>query len=158
VPLLFKTADDDPNRVDIVGAGVLFPFGKGGVVVSNASDVLPELQEKADDGSLKLDDNGEPIPLTGAALTKAAKEFAEQRGFTTVNVPEDKIAGLPQDAGMPPDRPPMAECGHEDYVRMFGSDGLVPVNTDPEELVNPTSASAGVPVIPSNTDTTRKEG
>lgn len=148
--LVFKTHPDSTDTVDVVGAGRLFPQGKGGIVVSDAALVLPELQEKDDEGVLKLDDDGNPIPLTGSALTAAAKRYAEDRGFTTVNLSEAKIETLAQEAGVPPDPIPLAEAGRLDYERAFGT-GLTTVNDDPEELVDPPLGS-GVPVAPTHTD------
>lgn len=148
MPLVFKTHEDSPDRVDIVGAGSLFPFGKGGVPVADAAQVVSELQEKNPDGSLKYDDDGEPIPLTGAKLTSAAKSFADERGFTTVNVAEADATrpALAADAGTAPDPQPLVEAGREDYAYTYG-DGLTTVNDDPEALVNP-DEHAGVLVAP----------
>lgn len=145
-PLVFKTPNDSPETVDLVGVGRLFPFGAGGIPIADAAEGMPELQEKDADGNLKLDDDGNPIPLTGAKLTAAAKEFADARGFTTVNVNERELATLAQDAGQPPDPPDAAEAARDDYARTYG-DGLEAVNTDPNELVDP-SPGAGVPVVP----------
>lgn len=152
MPLVFKSASDSTDRTEIVGAGVLFPNGKGGIPVARAAETMSELQEKNPDGTLRYDDEGNPIPLSGSKLSAAAKAFAEDRGFEVVNLKEEQIDGLPQEAGMTPDRPPMDECAREDYARSVGE--LTPVNADPERLVNPQPGD-GVPVIP-DTDPNEK--
>lgn len=149
--LVFRTLPDATENVEIVGAGVVSAGGKGGVPVQDAAAVMTELQEKNPDGSLKLDDDGNAIPLTGSKLTAAAKAFANARGLTTDNVTEETLTALPQEAGATADRPPAAQVAAEEFARTFG-DGLEPVNDDPEELVNP-GPGAGVPVAPSTPDT-----
>jgi hypothetical protein len=150
MPLVFKTHSDSTERTDIVGAGVLFPYAKGGVVVSEAANVLPELQEKNPDGSLKLDADGNAIPLTGSKLTAAAKEFADSRGFTTVNASERDIDTLAEEVGVAADPVDAIEAAKADYARTYG-DGLETVNNDPEALVNPEPGD-GVPIVPDTTD------
>lgn len=148
--LVFKTYPDGAERIDIVGAGSLFPQGKSGVPVADAALVLPELQERNDDGSVKLDEDGQPIALTGSKLTAAAKAFADARGFTTVNVADADIPDLPLEAGVIPDRMPMAEAGHADYVAVYGEDGLTTVNDNPDAQVLSGSGvpTAGAPTAP----------
>jgi hypothetical protein len=151
VPLVFKTHQDSTERVDIVGAGVLFPEGKGGVVVTEAAKVLPELQEKNADGSLKLDSEGNAIPLTGGKLASAARDFADSRGFTTANLNEKEIDGLAAEAGTTPDPIPAAEAAKLDFQRVYG-DGLETINDDPEVLVD-SGPEDGAVEPPESTDT-----
>lgn len=147
MPPVFRTIADDPERTDIVGAGTLFPFGKSGVVVEKAALAMPELQEKDEGGGLKLDEQGNPIPLTGADLQAAAEAFAADRGIRVDDVPEDQLDGLPQEAGLPPERPPLAELGHLDYVNTYGEEGLTPVNTDPT-AAGPSAGAIVPPKVP----------
>lgn len=130
---VFKTAKDSPHDVEILGAGTAFAHGKGGVPVEQASRRMTELNEKNDDGTLKLDDDGNPIPLTGSKLTAAAKKFAESRGLVVENVSEEKLADLPREAGAPADRPPAAEVSKQRYEEIYGH--LVHHNS-PEEMTS----------------------
>jgi hypothetical protein len=120
--MVFKSQSDSSQAVELVGVGVLYPGGRGGVPVERAAEVMTELQEKNADGSLSLDEDGNPIPLTGSKLTAAAKAFAEARDLDVVNLNDDKIAGLPAEIGTPPDRPPAAESAMADYRHQFGTD------------------------------------
>lgn len=141
--LVFKTDKDSPDNVEIVGAGVAFAGGKGGVPVEVAARIAPELQVLDESGNPEVDDDDNAIPLSGKKLEEAAKEFADARGLKVARVsdtgdsPEEKLlnlqAKLAQDAGMPADRPPAAEVAEEEWVRTYG--GLEPVNDDPDAAV-----------------------
>src|SRR6059058_1875180 len=108
MPLVFKTSKDSVYDVTIAGVGVLGASGKGGVPIAQAAETLAELQNE----------DGEP--LTGSALTAAAKRLAETHGWETVQVHEDKLASLAQEAGAAPDRPPLEDVGREEYEATYG--------------------------------------
>src|SRR4051794_23626956 len=103
--MVFRSPKDSTENSELVGVGQLRAGGVGGIPVEQAAEVMQELQEANADGSLRLDDQGNPIPLSGSKLTAAAKAFAEARGFEIVNMNDDRIAALPQESGAPPDRP-----------------------------------------------------
>jgi hypothetical protein len=109
MPLVLKTKKGSPDSVEILGVGVLGPDAKGGVPIEVAAERMTEFQEKNAYGAVVVDEEGEPRPLKGAALQKAAREFAELRGLEVVNVAEEKIAELPTELGSPPDRPDARE-------------------------------------------------
>lgn len=135
MPLVFKTAKDTADDVQIAGVGILGAGAAGGVPVHVAAETMTELQ----------DDEGKP--LTGSALTAAAKRLAETHGWETVNVHEDKLAGLAVEAGAAPDRPPLEDVGREEYEATFG--GLETVNDepdDPDQIEG--NVGAGVPATP----------
>lgn len=135
MPLVFKTHEESPEAVDIAGVGVLGANGKGGVPIERAAQVMSELQEQEEDGTLRTRENpdtglDEPIPLTGPKLREAARRVAEERGWDVVNLKEDEIASLPQEMGAPEDRPPLADVAAADYARYYG--GVEPVNDEPD--------------------------
>lgn len=101
---VFKTKKDSATGAEIVGAGIMGPQGKGGVPVDRAVAAgLVEFHEKDDWGAVKLDNDGQPIPLSGKALNEAAKDFAEKHDFEVVNLSAQAIAELPQEIGALPD-------------------------------------------------------
>src|SRR5215203_864415 len=96
--LVFKTAKDAPQTVEISGVGVLGAEGKGGRPVSEAALVMAELQKRDDQGRLVLDED-ELAALaeeSGAAPTRdqtaaeaAAKAYQDiYAGLVPENTPE----------------------------------------------------------------------
>lgn len=119
MPAVFKSAKGDP-ATEIVGVGVVPANGKGGVPVEQAAVTMAELQDK------------KGKPLSGEALTKAARKFADARGFRVEQVKD--VDRLRQEAGAPPDRPPAVEVAQEAYRLTYA--GLEPVNDDPDKQVD----------------------
>jgi hypothetical protein len=153
---VFKTAAGSLEAVEIAGVGAMHPDGKGGVSVEKAALTMSELQEKDDNGVLKVTDDGDPIPLTGTALTNAAKKLAEERGWQVVQMKEENIATLPQEVGYTADRPPASEVAEAAYQDMYA--GLQVVNNDPEQLVKG-GDQAGTVLVPGEVvDTPKSEG
>jgi hypothetical protein len=151
--MVFKSADDASDHTELVGVGTLFPGARGGIPVERAAEVMSELQEKNADGSLRLDENGNPIPLSGSKLTAAAKAFAELRGIQVANLNEDKIAALPAEVGQPPDRPPAAEAAKADFRAMYGEGDLPVFNNNADHNVQgqppyTTSEDPAIPPLP----------
>lgn len=106
---VFKTRPGAPE-VSIVGAGLCGPDGKGGVPCERGALSMVELQ----------DDEGQP--LEGKDLRVAAERFAESRDLVVVDLSDGQIAGLPQEVGQAPDRPPAAQVSGEEYARVYGQD------------------------------------
>ena|SRR5215203_4857460 len=130
--LVFKTAKDAPQTVEISGVGVLGAEGKGGRPVSEAALVMAELQKRDDQGRLVLDEDENPVPLSGKALEAAAKKYADANGLEVVNVAEDKLAALAEESGAAPTRDQTAaEAAAKAYQDIYA--GLVPENT-PEQM------------------------
>ncbi len=124
MPVVFRTAKDDPDRREIVGVGVIGANGKGGIPVSHAAESMIELQQLGEDGVYE--------PLSGSALNAAAKRYAERMGLVLENLKEDEIAKLPQELGSIPDRPPAEEVSVAEYDAVFG-----PQSEPPAERVMP---------------------
>ena len=76
---VFKTPKDSQNAVEIPGIGYAGPKGEGEIVVEVAALHMPELQNE----------KGEP--LSGSALSAAAKEFAAARGLEVANVKNEQV-------------------------------------------------------------------
>ena len=142
--LVFRTKDDHPHDVQIVGAGVAGAFGKGGVPVEKAALTMPELQEKDEFGWPKLDDQGQPVPLSGAKLDAAAKDWAESRGLVATKASEEKIRGLAAERGALPDfdaDDALAAAGAY-YEQYSGS--TEPIKTTTEEMVHGSKRQAAL--------------
>lgn len=109
--LVFRTREDDPADTTIVGApGLAAGYGRGGIVVERVAETAHELQSEAGK------------PLTGAALRKAAEQFAEARGLTVDEVDAERAETLTQDElGFPPDRPPAHAVSAAEGRRIYGS-------------------------------------
>jgi hypothetical protein len=152
VAQVFKTKKDATHDVELLGVGLLGAGGKGGAEIEAASQTMSELQEQDEQGRLVLDDDGNPTPLTGAKLTSAAKKFAEERDLEVVSVADDKVAELPQEMGVKPDRPPAAEIAAENYAQVY--EGLEPEYQDPEANLE----SAAITVEPTKAPDEKKEG
>ena len=123
---VFKTKKGHTSPVEIVGVGVLGPNGEGGAVLENAAASMSELQEKDEFGRLKFGEDGLPIPLTGAKLQAAGKEFAESRGLELVSYSDEKVQGLAAERGELPDFPAesLAEAGQSIYAQMHGTEPI----------------------------------
>lgn len=124
MPFVFKTKEDSTSDVEIVGAGVAFADGKGGIPVERAAHVMTELQVKdSETGALELDDSGQAQPLTGKKLEQAAREYADARGdLRVLKLTENQVAKLPQEAGVAADRPPAREVAEQEYRDAFPED------------------------------------
>ncbi len=110
----FKTADDSPYGVEILGAGYVQPYGGAGLSVDLAATSIHELQGA----------DGEA--LTGKELNEAAKAFAEARGLQVVRVPESEVN---PDFGAPDPR----AVSRAAYVDQYGDEqvfDLPAVNAD----------------------------
>jgi hypothetical protein len=148
MPLVFRTDADWPNDVWINGVGVLRPHGENAIAVSDAADVMTELQEKDELGRVKTDEAGAPVRLSGAQLTAAAKGWVEnQQALVAVNVKEAELEELT--APTVPDRPPAVEVGAAEYARYY--EGLETANTPggPEGYVIPPPGLAEPVDVPS---------
>ncbi len=108
MPLIFRT-EKDASAVEIAGAGVAGPDGKGGVHVEAAAEVMPELQ----------DEGGRP--LSGAKLKSAAEDFAEARGLKVVSGSDAVVAGLAQEVGGPPETQDAREASIEAGRALLGT-------------------------------------
>jgi hypothetical protein len=95
--LIFKTPVDSPDSVEIVGAGVVPAFGKGGLPVSRVE--LPELAG--------VDDKDRDA---------AVKAWAEGRGLVAVAASKGEIDTL-----TPPEND-LRAIGRAAYVKLFGED------------------------------------
>ena len=115
MPQVFQTKPDDPREIDIGGAGSMFPHATGGVPVEQAALSMQELQEHNPDGTVTLGADGQPIPLTGSALSDAAAAWATARGFDVNEVAQDAIDHFPEDTGRPADRPALADVSSQFY-------------------------------------------
>jgi hypothetical protein len=146
--LIFKTPDDSPEPVELLGVGALPGGGQGGVPVEQAALRMQELQEHGEDDQVKLDEAGNEIPLTGKKLETAAREWAESVGLEVAEVSEKKWSVAQEKAGVTAERPPLDELSKQAYERTFG--GLEAVNTNPEELVlgGPTAGEPSTPEPP----------
>lgn len=139
--LVFKTQEDSTDDVEIVGVGVVGGAAVGGVTVADAAARLPELQKVDARGEPVLDEDGAVQPLTGSALTAAAKRFAETHNLEVVNLKEAKVAGLPQERGMVPDRPDAVAVAEAEYEFTYGGGTRVPPTvpvTGPNATASPT--------------------
>lgn len=124
MPKVFKTAEDNPDQVEVVGVGVAGSYGRGGIPIEEASEKLHELQGPGG------------VPFTGKALEEAAAAFAEARGLEVVNVKPKDIEGLAQEWGNPPDPIPAAQAATEEYDRVYG-------DPEPEGDESPESGAGG---------------
>lgn len=127
--MVLKTREGSTEGVAIAGVGYLPPDAKGGVLVSDASRVMSEFQEHDDDGAVALDDDGNPVALTGSKLTAAAKKWAEDHDLQAVNVADATADSLAADAGMPVDPQTAQEVGVQIGEYLYGD--LETVNDDP---------------------------
>jgi len=120
---VMRTPSDHDLSVELVGAGVAGPNGKGGILLSRAAENVTSFQKQDKNGALVLDDEGNPIPLEGKALDTAAKDFVEGRDDLVLSsVSEEKSLTLNEEWGGAPERPPAQQIAEEDYERTFGSD------------------------------------
>jgi hypothetical protein len=145
VPQVFRTTEDHPDVVELVGIGVIGARGRGGIPIARAAELgMPALQEKGDDGAYVYGDDGALQPLHGAALSAAAKHFVDQHPYLVLdNVKDEKLEGLAAELGGPPDEvPPAGEKAVAEYEASYG--GLTPVNDDPEAMATATVATEGV--------------
>lgn len=117
---VLKTQEDSQYDVTISGVGVLPAGGRGGIPAEQAALVMHELQDE--DG----------VPLEGAALTTAARALASARGWQLVSMKTDEIAGLAQEAGAAPDRPPARDVSLEEGAQYRQ---LTAVNDNPDQVV-----------------------
>jgi hypothetical protein len=115
---VFQTAKDSTADVEIANVGVAGADQTGGVPVQQAAKTMHELQAKNDDGTVKTDEDGNPVALTGAALRAAAVQWATDRGLEVNDLSDKKIAALAQDAGALPERPPAAEVAEQAYASL----------------------------------------
>jgi hypothetical protein len=98
--LVFQTNEGYPDRVEIAGVGVLGARGKGAVPVAHAADLMVELQ------GVEIDTAGRQVrvPLTGAALRKAAEIWASRiAGVEVVEASDERLAQLPLELGSAPE-------------------------------------------------------
>jgi hypothetical protein len=147
MPQVLRT-NEDGEAVDILGVGVLAAGGRGGIPVAEAAKHMPELQERTATGAVAKDDDGNPKPLKGSALTAAAQRLAEDRGWVVENVKEDKLEGLRAELpGYTPSRPSLEELSAAESARYQ----VVPVNDDPELLLEGSDAT-GAPSPPAELD------
>jgi hypothetical protein len=108
MPKVFKTAEDSPDQIEVVGVGVAGSHGRGGLPIEEAAEKVRELQGPGG------------VPLKGKALDEAAETFAEARGLEVVNVKAKDIEGLAQEWGNPPDPIPAGEAAIAEHERVFG--------------------------------------
>lgn len=108
MPKVFKTNEDSPDQVEVVGVGVAGSYGRGGIPVERAAEICSELQ---DSGS---------SPLSGKALTEASEAFAEARGLEIVDVKPKDMDGLAQEWGVAPEPIPAGQAAEEEHERIFG--------------------------------------
>jgi hypothetical protein len=108
MPKVFKTAEDNPDQVEIVGVGVAGSHGRGGILVDDVAEKAHELQD------------GGSAPLTGKALEEAAQVFADARGLEVVNVKPKDVDGLAQEWGNPPDPIPAGDAAIAEHERVYG--------------------------------------
>lgn len=151
MPQVFRTTEDHPDIVELVGIGVVGAHGRGGIPIARAAELgMSALQLKDDSGAYVLDDDGALQPLHGAALSAAAKHFVDQHPYLVLdNVKDDKIDGLAAELGGPVDEVPAAsDKAVAEYEAAFG--GLEPVNAVPEAMATATVATEGVgtPSVP----------
>jgi hypothetical protein len=114
---------------------------------------MAELQEKDELGRVRVDDDGAPIPLSGAQLTSAAKKWAEDhQAVVTASVKDAEFEKLT--APVVPDRPPLDEVGSEEFARYY--EGLETSNTPggpqgyvvaPPGLAAPTDVPSPAPTV-----------
>jgi hypothetical protein len=107
--LVFRTRSDSDENVAIAGAGFLGAGGKGAVSIEEAARNMSELQERDEYGALVLDEDGNPKPLEGAKLRKAAEAFAEDRGLVVAEMSDEKFARKGEELGQPVGRPDARE-------------------------------------------------
>ena len=117
---VIRTDKNSAHDVEILGVGLLGAGGKGGISVEHAALRMSELQETDAEGRLKLDKDGNPIPLSGAKLTAAAKKYAEDHNLAFENINEEKLSSLAEELGAPPNRPPAHEVARAAYQENFG--------------------------------------
>lgn len=140
----FRTAPGSDTTVELANVGYLGAGGKGAVPLAAAAQLMPELQARNDDGSLALDDNGNPRPLGGAALSNAAEKFAAARGLVVADITDEELAAVPAELGLPPDRPPANEVADAEYERVYGG-GAVVGNVPAEQVVGDSTVGASKP-------------
>ena len=133
--LVFKTPEDHPETVELLGIGVLGPYGEGGVPVEVAAERgMVELVHRGDDGNPVLDDDDNTKPLKGKQLEAAAKEYADGKPIVVASVADSKatVEALAKERGVAADRPPALEVAEEEARRSLG---VEPANDDPDEVV-----------------------
>ena len=119
---VFKTPEDFDGSVELVGAGVAGPNGKGGIVVEEAAQIMGELQNE----------DGEA--LKGKALTEAAKDYAEGReDLVVVSLSDQKVEQLGEEMGSAPDRPPAAEVAEQEYKDTYGDEETPDLEAEAKE-------------------------
>jgi hypothetical protein len=116
MPLVFRTADDSPTGLEIVGVGVLGPRGEGGVPVEQAAAAMNEFWQTDESGAVVRDDAGNPQTLSGQALTTAARKWAEQNGLQVTNVGKEELEKLSPTA----DEESLAEFSQREYQKIYG--------------------------------------
>lgn len=145
MPQVFQTKKGG-RAIGIEGVGGLAANGGSSLSVEDAAKTMSELQEKDDVGRVILDKDGQPKPLTGAELTKAAKEWAESQDLEVATVKADEIWNPGEDLRKESIRRYKATYAH-----------LKPVNNDPELLATSGADPAAIQAAPENPETA-KEG
>lgn len=134
MPKVFQTPQESSAAVEIVGVGLVPPFGKGGVVVEAAAALCPELQTL---GS---------APLTGKDLAEAAEAFAAARGLVVANVKDASAEALAKDAGRIPPLPDVDTVSIEEYDSNYVTDATraadVEAQAAPAQAATPTKADS----------------
>lgn len=148
MPKVWRTPKDSINDVEISAVGLAGAGARGGIVISDAALVMPELQQRDDDGNVVTNKDGTPKVLTGSALTKAAEDFAKARGLEVVDASDTAIAKFANELGSAPAPEPAGQKAEEDYQRTYG--GLDPVNDNPEAVAEGGS-DVGQPAVAGST-------
>ncbi len=142
----FRTKTNATDRVEIAGVGLLEPEGKGFIRLDHAAQTMPELQERDENGDVKLDDDGNPTALEGKELKDAAREFADTHDLRVVKV-DDNLG--PADSAVEVGAAAAPEDAREKSIREYEETyaGLEHVNESPEEMTEATG-DAGQPAPP----------
>ena len=91
---VFRTESDFPEQIQVLGVGLLLPHGQNAISVEAASARMSELSKKDKDGKLIVNEQGGWEPLTGKALTAAAKDWADRiNGVEVATLKEEELRG-----------------------------------------------------------------
>lgn len=132
------------ESIEIAGVGVLDADAGNSISLEEAALTMAELQEQNADGSLKLDKHNNPKPLTGAELTKAAREWADAHdGIEVVQVSKEDLAESDIDSD------DLLEKSKRRWEETYKH--LKPVNDNPEEMTLSGADAAAIAIAAAQT-------
>lgn len=136
MPQVFKTKKGG-EAIGIAGVGGLAADGGSVLSIEEAAKTMPELQERDKRGRVVLDKDGKAKPLSGTALTKAAKEWADKYNVDVTTAKDEEI----YDSGEE-----LRQLSIRRWEQTYKN--LEPVNNDPDELATSGADPAAIAAAP----------